>query len=136
MAEAVLVAALAVSFYFAVTNKHLRGVLDVAGGENVSGWAVNEADPWERVEVQLYIDDNFIADARSAEFRPDVHQANRAMDDWHGFVFRMPPLSGGEHEARVYAVHHGGNRARRTLQLIGKPIRFRISGQAVNGAKS
>jgi hypothetical protein len=134
--EAALVAALAVSFYFSVTNKHLHGVLDIVSIETVSGWAVNEADPGERVEVQLYIDDNFIADAKSAEFRPDVHAANRALDDWHGFVFRTPPLSSGEHEARVYAVHRSGNRFRQTLQLIGKPIRFQIAGEAMNREKS
>ena len=27
----------------------------------IAGWAVNSAEPWERVEVQLFIDGQFIA---------------------------------------------------------------------------
>ena len=29
----------------------------------ISGWAVNNASPWERVEVQLFIDGKFVASA-------------------------------------------------------------------------
>ena len=58
--------------------------------------------------------------------RPDVHNAQRAQDDWHGFAFRTPKLAPGEHKAQVYAVHSNGAGARRTLQLIGKPYKFTI----------
>ena len=126
IAEALLVSAVAVSFYLATTNYHLRGVLDLADEQNVSGWVVDEAHPWARVEVQLYIDDQFVAHATATEFRPDVREAKRAEDDWHGFVFQTPLLPAGEHEARVYAVHASPSLADRTLQLIGKPLRFRI----------
>jgi hypothetical protein len=126
MAEALLVTAVAVAFYFATTNRHLRGVLDRADSQTVTGWVVDEARPSVRVEVQLFIDEKFVADTVAAEFRPDVHEARRAEDDWHGFIFRTPPLSSGEHEARVYALHSTGAGTRRTLQLIGKPFRFRI----------
>jgi hypothetical protein len=126
MAEALLVTAVAVAFYFATTNRHLRGVLDRANSQMVTGWVVDEAQPSTRVEVQLFIDEKFVADIAAAEFRPDVHEAHRAEDDWHGFVFRTPPLPSGEHEARVYALYPGGAGTRRTLQLIGKPFRFRI----------
>lgn len=127
VAEAVLVAAIAVTFYFAVTNRHLRGVLDSANNQMISGWVVNESEPWARVEVQLYIDNMFVSDTASDEYRPDVRQAKRALDDWHGFVFPTPPLAAGAHEARVYAVHVTGNGTRRSLQLIGKPLRFEIA---------
>lgn len=126
IAEALLVAAIAVGFYFATSNSDLRGVLDGADSETVNGWAVDEARPWTRVEVQLFIDSEFVADKTAAEFRPDVHSAKRAEDDWHGFVFAMPPLPAGEHEARVYALLPNATGTRRTLQLIGKPLRFRI----------
>ena len=126
MAEAVLVTAVAVGFYFATTDRHLRGVLDRADSQTVTGWVVDEAQPATRVEVQLFIDENFMADTTAAQFRPDVHEARRAEDDWHGFVFQTPPLAPGEHEARVYALYSGGSGTRRTLQLIGKPFRFRI----------
>ena len=125
-AEALLISAVAVGFYFSATNVNLRGVVDKADRQVVSGWAVDEGDPGVRVEVQLFIDDRFVADASADKYRPDVHEAERAQDDWHGFEFPPPQLSPGNHEARVYAVHAGAGGARRTLQLIGKPYRFRI----------
>ena len=125
MAEALLVTAIAVGFYFATTNRHLRGVLDRADRETVSGWVVDEAQPSTRVEVQLFVDEKFAGDTLAGQFRPDVREARRAEDDWHGFVFQTPQLSAGEHEARVYALYSSGSGTRRTLQLIGKPFRFR-----------
>ncbi|PYS25226.1 MAG: hypothetical protein DMF72_02300 [Acidobacteria bacterium] len=125
-AEALLIAAVAVGFYFATTNVNLRGVLDKADRQVVSGWAVDEGNPEVRIEVQLFIDDRFVSDAPADKYRPDVHEAKRAQDDWHGFEFQSPQLSPGDHEARVYAVHANGGGARRTLQLIGMPYRFRI----------
>jgi hypothetical protein len=126
IAEALLVTAIAVGFYFATTNRHLHGVVDHADGQAVTGWVVDEAQPAKRVEVQLFIDDRFVADAAAGEYRPDVHEASRAEDDNHGFVFQTPPLVSGDHQARVYALNGGGAATRRTLQLIGKPFRFRI----------
>jgi hypothetical protein len=122
--EALLVTALAVSFYLVVTNPHLRGWLDQADARTISGWVINEKSGGARVEVQLFIDDKFVEDRTANAFRPDVHQAKRAEDDWHGFVFETPPLAAGEHEARVFAVHRGGSDDRRTLQIVGKPLRF------------
>jgi len=135
MAEALLVTAIAVGFYFATTNRHLRGVLDRADGQTVTGWVVDEAQPARRVEVQLFIDDKFISNTTADQFRPDVHEAKRAGDDWHGFVFRTPALGPGEHEARVYALYSSGAGARPTLQLIGKPFRFRLEGIATNSGE-
>ena len=127
MAEALLITAVSVGFYFVTTNPYLRGVLDYADGRTVAGWAVDEAQPAARVEVQLYIDGIFVADQVAGEFRPDLRAAKRAEDDWHGFVFEVPRIPPGEHEARVYAAHTSGAGARRTLQLIGKPLRFRVA---------
>src|SRR6266508_6132184 len=129
LAEALLVTAVAVGFYFANTNPNLRGVLDVANSETVSGWVVDEAQPGTRVEVQLYIDGKFVADKYAAEFRPDVRSAKRAADDWHGFVFDTPSLAAGEHEARIFAVVPNANGKRLTLQLIGKAFLFRLEEQ-------
>lgn len=137
MAEALLVTAIAVGFYFATTNPNLRGVLDRADSQTVTGWAVDEAQPQTRVEVQLFIDDTFIADAAADQYRPDVHQARRAEGDYHGFVFLTPRLRAGEHEARVYALNSGAAGSRRTLQLIGKPFRFRVeANEAQSGELS
>lgn len=124
MLEALLITSVAVGFYFATTNPNLRGVVDLANHESVSGWAVDGAHPSAHVELQLFIDDRFAAYTTADQYRPDVHEAKRAPDDWHGFVFSTPALSPGSHEARVYAVHSNGAGSRRTLQLIGKPFRF------------
>jgi hypothetical protein len=124
--EALLVTAIGAGFYLATTNPDLRGWLDQADAHTISGWAVDEKNPAIRVEVQLFIDDKFIENRVAADFRPDVREAKRADDDWHGFVFKTPVLAQGEHEARVYAVHRGVSSSRRTLQIIGKPLRFRV----------
>ena len=126
MAEALLITAVAVGFYFATTNPHLHGVLDNADETEVTGWAVDEGNPPTRVEVQLFVDDAFAVAGTANQYRPDVHNAKRADDDWHGFAFRMPRLNRGDHQARVYAVHSNGAGTRRTLQLIGKPYDFRV----------
>jgi hypothetical protein len=123
--EALLIGTVAVAFFFATTNPYFRGVLDNADKISITGWAVDESRPFARVEIQLFVDDHFTATAIADQFRPDVHEAKRAEDDWHGFVFETPRLSVGDHEARVYALHSSGAGARKTLQLIGKPYRFR-----------
>jgi hypothetical protein len=122
--EALLITAVSVAFYFATTNPYLRGWVDEGDHQSISGWAVDESNPTTRVELQLFIDGKFAGDSLADQFRPDVHAANRSEDDWHGFIFATPSLTNGQHEARVYAVHASGNGMRRTLQLIGKPLRF------------
>lgn len=127
IAEAVLVAAIAIGFYGSTTNSNLQGSLDQADATSIIGWAVDEKNPGRRVDVQLFIDDRFIEQRVATAFKPGVRQSGRVVDDWHGFVFATPQLATGEHEARVYVVHDGNTPKRRTLQMIGKPIRFRIS---------
>src|SRR2546423_657627 len=124
--EALLVTAIAVAFYLATTNTHLQGWLDQADAKTISGWVVDNSHPEARVELQLFVDGAFVENRRAADFRPDVRATNRAQDDWHGFVFETPTLSPGEHEARVYAVYHSTTPSRITLQIVGKPVRFRI----------
>jgi len=126
MAEAVLITAVAVGFYFATTNPNLHGVLDNADETWITGWAVDEARPASRVEVQLFVDGAFAVAATADQYRPDLPAAKRADDDWHGFAFRTPRLNPGDHQARVYALHSNGAGARMTLQLIGKPYNFRV----------
>jgi hypothetical protein len=120
------VVALAVGFYLLAFPPFLRGVLDEAGRERVTGWVVDQTRPGERVEVQLYVDGRFVASAVADAPRPDVKAAGHAEDELHGFVFKTPQLAAGEHEARVYSVHESGGGSRRTLQLVGKPLRFTV----------
>jgi hypothetical protein len=124
--EALLVGALAVGFYLTAFNPFFRGTVDEADARHVYGWVVNERAPGLRVEVQLYVDDRFVASRVADLPRPDVKAAGRAQDERHGFSFDTPPLGPGEHEARVYVVHESGQGVRRTLQLLGTPKHFRV----------
>lgn len=125
--EALFATSIAAGAYLVTTNPRLSGWLDAADGQTIAGWAVDGRNPQSRVDVQLFIDDRFIENRISADLRPDVHAAHRADDDWHGFAFKTPNLSPGEHEVRVYAVNQGRLAERRTLQMIGKPLRFQVS---------
>lgn len=130
--ETLLVGALAVGFYLTAFTPYFRGSLDAADSRRVAGWVVNHNDPQARVEVQLYVDGRFVAHRAADAPRPDVLAAGRAADERHGFVFDTPPLTAGQHEARVYAVHASGEGQRRTLQLLDKPLTFTVApGEAV-----
>ena len=125
--DVLFVSWLTVSFHYQVFNPYFRGSLDRADAEQIAGWVADGAAPLRRVEVQLYIDNRFVASTLADLPRPDVLAAGRAEDERHGFAFNTPPLSSGEHEARVYAVHESQHDAfSRTLQLIGQPIQFNI----------
>jgi hypothetical protein len=126
--EALFVGALAVGFYLMAFTPSLRGELDEANAQHVAGWAVDHAAPQAHVEVQLYLDGNFIASRKADDPRPDVKAAGLVEDELHGYNFVTPPLGAGEHLAQVYAVHESGGGARRTMQLVGKPLRFRVGG--------
>ena len=127
IAEALFVAGIAVGFYYTAFNPYFRGWSDEADARHVYGWVINEAAPYERVEVQLYIDNSFVASRQANLSRPDVLAEGRALDEWCGFSFETPTLAAGHHEALVYAVHSSGGGVRRTLQLIGRPLRFKVS---------
>jgi hypothetical protein len=134
IAEALLVGALAVGFYLTAFNPFYRGALDEATPQHVYGWAVDEASPAARVEVQLYLDGRFAGATLANLARPDVLAAGRAADELHGFSFDTPALNPGEHEARVYAVYAGRNETRRTLHQIGYAIKFIVEANRAGNA--
>jgi hypothetical protein len=123
IAETLLVGALAVFAFTTVFPPYFHGWGEVANN-GISGWVVNNAAPWERVEIQLFVDGRFVAAAVADEPRPDVCAAGWARDQWHGYTFRTRSLSVRYHEARVYALHDSGGGARKSLQLVGDPIPF------------
>lgn len=98
---------------------------------SISGWAVNNADPWQRVEVQLFIDGKFAGTQMAELSRPDVAAAGWARDEWHGYSFVASDLAAGVHEARIFAVHPSGKGAQYTMQLLGDPIRFKVSEDGI-----
>ena len=125
IAETVLVGAIAVFFFAHAFPPFFHGWGE-ATAHSIAGWVVDDAAPSERVEVQLFIDDVFIATGLANRARPDVRAAKWAKDEWHGYEFPLPTIAPGDHEARVYAVHTSSGGLRRTLQLVGDPIRFRV----------
>jgi hypothetical protein len=126
--EVVLVSAIAIGLNVVAfpPTFHGWGEADEAR-RAIAGWAVNDASLWERVEVQLFIDGQFLDDQIASISRPDVANAGWARDEWHGYNFPQLKLSTGPHEGRVYAVHQSGGGARYTLQMLGNPIRFIVN---------
>src|ERR1044072_7393771 len=127
MLETIFVGTLAVVVYVKLFPPVFRGWGEaVVESKTISGWVVNTARPWERVEAQLYIDGRYRNRTQAFDSRPDVVAAGWSKDPWHGYNFRVSILPPGEHEARVYAVHLSDDGTRSTLQLVGDPIRFEV----------
>lgn len=128
--ETLLLGALAVFTFITVLPPYLHGWGEVTS-TGISGWVVNNAAPWDRIEVQLYVDGKFVADAVANESRPDVFAAGWAKDQWHGYTFPLSSLAlpFGLHEARVYSLHDSGDGARKSLQLVGDPIPFVVDSK-------
>jgi len=124
--ETLAVGALAVCTFINIVPPYFHGWGEVTGS-GISGWAVNNAAPWKRIEVQLFVDGKFVADDLADKYRPDVSAAGWARDAWHGYTFVIPSLPTGVHEARVYALHGSGGGVRGSLQLLGDPIGFSVS---------
>lgn len=121
--ETIFVGTLAVVVYVKLFPPTFHGWGEaVVETQSISGWAVDDANPWRRVEVQLFVDGKFMGTQVAQSSRPDVVAAGWAKDEWHGYNFVVTGLSEGKHEARVYALHRNGSRY--TLQLLGDPILF------------
>lgn len=126
--ETLLVGALAVGFYIAAFPPTFHGWGEVQiQSRSIAGWAVNNASPLQRVEVQLFVDDKFVAAGIADRSRPDVRDAGWSQDEWHGYTFELHDFAPGIHFAKVYAVHKSGGGNRYTLQLLGDPIMFSVA---------
>lgn len=135
--ETVLVGAIAVGVYMNAFPPSFRGWGEaVADTRAIAGWAVNDAEPWQRVEVQLFIDGEFRQTQVAHHSRPDVAAAGWAKDEWHGYIFNVAGLAAGTHEARVYALHGSREGGRFTLQMLGHPIRFEVKSDGSWAANS
>jgi hypothetical protein len=120
--ETIFVGTLAVVMWLNAFPPTFHGWGEAVNSQAIAGWAVNSGSPWERVEVQLFVDGNLYGSQVARLSRPDVAAAGWAKDEWHGYNFALKELTPGNHEARVYALHRTGKRI--TLQLLGDPIQF------------
>ena len=126
--DTVLVGTIAVGVYLRLFPLTFHGWGEaVVESQRISGWAVNDADPWGRVEVQLFVDGKFMGTQVAHLSRPDVLAAGWSKDEWHGYSFVVSGLTAGRHEARVYALHRSYDGGRYTLQLLGDPIPFAVA---------
>ncbi len=134
--ETLLVGALAVGFNISTFPPTFHGWGEVVpSNRTIGGWAVNDASPWDRIEVQLFIDGKYHAQQVASHSRKDVVNAGWAKDEWHGYSFQLPTLKPGEHEARIFAMHQSGGGSRYTLTLLGDPIRFNVGSNGVVSAR-
>jgi hypothetical protein len=115
--DLIFVGALAVYAHAVAFDSSYDGALERADARGISGWVSNSARPGAPFEVQLYVDGHF-----AGAFVADT--AAQGPGERLGFDFKTEPLPRGEHEARVYVVHTSRADTRRTLQQIGKPLRF------------
>ena len=127
--EALFVTTLVIGFYYLTFNPFLRGSIDEANVQQITGWVADKFRPDPPVEVQLYIDDRFAASSLARPSNSDAlsedHSGKRYI-----FKFDMPTLENGEHEARVYVVHKSGGGIRQTLKLIDRAARFKVESNA------
>jgi hypothetical protein len=126
--ETIIVSVIAVAVYANAFPPTFHGWGEaVPETQTIMGWAVNASDPWQRVEVQLFIDGRFWKKELATHSRPDAVAAGWAKDEFHGYGFTTPKLPSGIHEARVYAMHPSRDGTRYTLQMLGDPIRFEVN---------
>ena len=130
--ETLLVGTIAVAVYLNAFPPTFHGWGEaVIEAQTISGWAVNDSSPWERVQVQLFVDEKFIGTQVANLSRPDVQAAGWSKDQWRGYSFAVTGLAPGTHEARVYALHSSSNGTRYTSQILGDPIRFEVEVSGV-----
>lgn len=129
--ESLLVCALAMGFFFVAFPPYFHGWGE-ATSHAIAGWAVNRHKPWQRVELQLFIDDRFVASGVADQSRPDIVAAGKAQDEWHGYAFEVPRLREGRHTARIYATSSCRQSARKSLQQVGDSISFEVDASGIS----
>jgi hypothetical protein len=129
--EIATVCAIAALAAFSNFSPLMRGAVDVADEREVAGWVLDPLAPDEAIEVQLFIDGQFIAVGRAAERRDDLVAAGVTANPNHGFRFTIGPraLGAGEHAARVYAVRAAAGANKILAPITRTPSTFTVNRQ-------
>lgn len=122
--DLLFVCGLALYTHAVTFGRGFDGALEHVDGRGASGWVVDLERPGVPVEVQLFLDGEFVASATATESRLDDAPSNTSGSVRRSFVFEFQRA--GEYEARVYAVREGRGGARRTLQQIGGARHFQF----------
>lgn len=103
-------------------NPPIRGAIDIADATRIAGWAYDPREPDAHLEVQLFINDQFVSVRRADESRKDLVRAGAAENAAHGFTFAVPALqlAKGKHRVTAYAVRAGGGKNKTLLALTKK----------------
>lgn len=127
--EVALVCVVATLAAFSTFNPQLRGAIDVADRTRVAGWVHDPQSPDQPIEVQLFIDGEFVATMRADEKRDDLVRTGATTQPNHGFSFSIESvdLSNGEHRAQVYAVRAAAGANRILLPITTAPFTFHVS---------
>ena len=75
----------------------LRGALDAADQTHVAGWAYDPLSPDAPLDVQLFIDERFVATQRAERLRVDAQiSLVRALNEYHQSVTALERAEGVE----------------------------------------
>ncbi|HMY74709.1 MAG TPA: hypothetical protein PLQ88_23020, partial [Blastocatellia bacterium] len=101
--------------------------IDVADETRIAGWVHDPQSPAAALEVQLFIDGQFIATTPADEPREDLVRAGVTSRANHGFNFKLDStnLAIGEHTVQVYAVRNVGT-SKTLLPIVTTPLRFSV----------
>jgi hypothetical protein len=110
-------------------NPPIRGAIDIADATRIAGWAYDPREPNTSLEVQLFINGQWVKSQRADERRDDLITAGAASNAQHGFTFSVPELylATGKHRVEVYALRTGGGRNKALLILTKKEYWVEIS---------
>ncbi len=127
--EVALVCVVASLAAFTTFSPQLRGAIDVADQTRVAGWVNDPRLPETALEVQLFIDGNFIASRLADDRREDLVSAGATARPNHGFSFALEPfkLPTGEHSAQVFAVRDATGNSKILLPVTAEPKNFQIN---------
>lgn len=126
--EVILVCAVATLAAFSTFSPRLRGAIDVADQTRVAGWAVAPDAPEAALEVQLFVDEKFVASKLAAEERSDLVSSGVTSSPNHGFSFDLTQinLAPGRHTAQVYALRPAAGATKILLPISRPPTVFEV----------